>query len=400
MSTLLEQLDGPRLIRREELLDSIRLLHICFGGPGMIENEEQILADYVPSRKGGTYALFHKGKPVSQIGIFHDQLRMYDGTIRIGSIGGVCTHPEYRGQGLASHLLKHCARQLVKEGARLMVISGDGEVYTRLGNVLQGQYMTFSIQADQSSQWRSTPSGLVLRRATVADALVCSQLYQAEPVHFVRQTSDFSAALHDPMRNTYIHADQWIIERTGQAVAYMFLGFLWGLPDGLSSGIRHVGEYAGSRVALADAVSVLMSTGGLQELTWQIPWQDVELIQLLKDSGYAGNMTNLDGYTLRILDLPLFMKDLRPFLQVRLEKNLLRGLRFEQSGPLLGGIGEDRYTIARGRNRLELDGAAMTLLMMGNADLQAKMIRAPGALAEVISALFPLPSFLPGLNYH
>jgi GNAT superfamily N-acetyltransferase len=399
MNTLLEQLDGPRLIRREELLDSIRLFRISFGGPD-IENEEEILATYVPPRRGGTYALLHEGKPVSQIGIFHDQIKMYNGKIRAGSIGGVCTHPDYRGQGLASHILKYCAQQLVKEGARLLLISGDGEVYTRLGNVLQGKYKTFSIQADQVRQWRPTPSDLVLRRATDADALICSQLYQAEPVHFVRQISDFSAALHDPMRDTYVHADQWIIERAGQAVAYLFLGFLWGLPDGLNSGIRHVGEYAGSRVALADAIPVLMTEGGLQNLTWQVPWQDLELIQLLQDSGYSGNVTNLDGYTLRIIDFAGFMKDLRPFMEARLEKNLLRGLRFEQNGPLLGGIGEDRYTIARGLDRLELNGAAMTLLVMGNANPQAEALHAPGTLAEVISTLFPLPSFLPGLNYH
>src|SRR5688572_8670328 len=282
MNTLLEQLDGPRLIRREELLDSIRLFRISFGGPE-IEDEEEILASYVPPRRGGTYALLHEGKPVSQIGIFHDQIKMYDGMIRTGSIGGVCTHPDYRGRGLASYLLKHCAQQLVKEGARLMLISGDGEVYTRLGNVLQGKYMTFSIQPDQIRQWSPTPSDLVLRRATDADALICSQLYQAESIHFVRQISDFSAALHDPMRDTYIHADQWIIERAGQAVAYLFLGFLWGLPNGLNSGIRHIGEYAGSRVALADAIPVLMMEGGLQNLTWQVPWQDIELIQLLQE---------------------------------------------------------------------------------------------------------------------
>jgi hypothetical protein len=111
-------------------------------------------------------------------------------------------------------------------------------------------------------------------------------------------------------------------------------------------------------------------------------------------------VTNLDGYTLRIIDFAGFMKDLRPFMEARLEKNLLRGLRFEQTGPLLGGIGEDRYTIARGRDRLELDGAAMTLLVMGNANPQAEVVHAPGALAEVISKLFPLQSFLPGLNYH
>jgi hypothetical protein len=94
------------------------------------------------------------------------------------------------------------------------------------------------------------------------------------------------------------------------------------------------------------------------------------------------------------------MKDLHPILQARLDAKLLRGLLFEQSGPLLGGTGGDRYAIVRGRERMELDGAAMTYLVLGNADSRSERILAHGALEEVISTLFPLPSFLPGLNYH
>lgn len=281
-----------------------------------------------------------------------------------------------------------------------MLISGDEGVYMRLGNVFQGKYITFSLKPGQSNQGRSTPTNLVVRRATDADALICSQLYQAEPVHFVRQRSDFFRALHDPMSNTYVHADQWIIERSGQAAAYLFLGFLWGLPDGLNSGIRHVGEYAGSRSALADAIPILMTTGNLQDLTWPVAWQDVELIHLLQERGHHGNMTSLDGYTLRIINFPGFMKDLRPLLRARLDANLMRGLRFEQSGPLLGGAGADRYTITRGVERLDLDGAAMTRLVLGSTEATSESLPRSGALAEVISALFPLPSFLPGLNYH
>src|SRR5574339_609870 len=238
------QFDGPRLIQREELIASIRLFRTCFGG-AEIENEEEILAGYLPPRRGGTYAIFDQGRPVSQIGIFHDQIRVYDGIIRAGSIGGVCTHPYHRRQGLASRLLEHCTEQLVKEGARLMLISGDEGIYTHAGNVPQGKFMYFSIKPEQKVQWRDAPADLLLRRATGADALLCSQLYQAEPVHFIRQPSDFSAALQDPLRNTFIHADPWIIERAGQGVAYIFLGFNWG--DDPDSGTRHVGEYAGSR---------------------------------------------------------------------------------------------------------------------------------------------------------
>ena len=278
-----------------------------------------------------------------------------------------------------------------------MLISGDEGVYMRLGNVFQGKYMYFSIKPVQRSLWRPTPSDLVLRRATSADALLCSQLYQAEPVHFVRQKSDFLPALQNPMINTYIHADPWIIERAGQAVAYLFVGIPYRATS--DSGIRYVSEYAGSRVALADAIPALMNAGNVQDLTWPVAWQDVDLIQLMRDDGYPWRRTNLDGHTLRIVDFCGLMKDLRPLLRARLDASLLRGLRFEQRGPLLKGLGEDRYVISRGQDRLELDGAAMTYLVMGNADPKAETISAPGALAEVISALFPLPSFLPGLDY-
>jgi hypothetical protein len=242
------------------------------------------------------------------------------------------------------------------------------------------------------------PADLVLRRANRADALICSQLYQAEPVHFVRQISRFSSVLQEPVRDSYIHADAWIVERAGQVVAYLLLGVPYEVEH--DAGVRHVPEYAGSRLALVESLPALMAAGALQELILPVAWQELELLQLMRDRGYSGRMTSLDGYTLRIIDFPGLMKDLRPVLLARLEKKLLRGLRFEQKGPRLAGSGEDRYTIARAAERLELDGAAMTLLVMGDAAPQAEAVHGPGALADVISALFPLPSFLPGLNYY
>lgn len=398
MTTLFAQLDGPRLLRQDELIASERLSRICFGGPE-IDNEAEILTNYVPPKRGGTYILAHQGKPVSQIGIFHDRIKMYDGDIRAGSIGGVCTHPDYQGKQLASHLLEYCTQQLVDEGATLMLISGAHGIYTRLGNVPHGRYISFSIKPGQRGQWQSTPTGLVVRKATPADASTCSKLYQAEAVHFIRHNSDFSVVLHDPLRNPYIHAEQWIIELSGQAVAYMFLGIPWGLSGGLGAGIRHVGEYAGGRLALRDALKVIMTTHNLKEFSWQVPWQDVDLIQLLQESGFEGTATPLYGHTLRIINFPKFMADMRPILLARLDANSLRSLRFRQSGPLLGGLGADWYTITRGSDRLELDGAAMTHLIMGRTDIETESMKLPGALAEIIPALFPLPSFLPGLNY-
>ena len=195
-----------------------------------------------------------------------------------------------------------------------------------------------------------------------------------------------------------MYADRWIIERGGEAVAYLCLGSPW--HEELPAGIRHTGEYAGSRTALVAALGTLYAIGGVRELTWFAAAQDSELIRLLHASGYRAELVPLYGHTYRILNFPGLMADLRPLLQARLPADLLRGLRFEQSGPLLGGLGPDRYAIVRGGDRLELDGAAMTRLVMGCADGEDEPVQLPGALVEVIPALFPLPSFLPGLNYH
>ncbi len=151
------------------------------------------------------------------------------------------------------------------------------------------------------------------------------------------------------MGNTYLHADLWIVERSGQAVAYLFLGIPYDQTE--SSGIRHVSEYAGSRSALAEAIRQIVTISSLQEVYWPVAWHETDLIQLLMDIGYAGSAAPLYGHTLRILDFPAFMKDLRPILQACLDAKLLRGLHFEQNGPLLAGAGADRYAIFRGTER-------------------------------------------------
>jgi GNAT superfamily N-acetyltransferase len=276
MNTSLDEFEGPRLVQREETIDSVKLFNLCFGGPAIVD-EKEILRSYVVPRRGGTYAIFHQGKPVSQIWIFHDQIKMLDGTIRTGSIGGVSTHPDFRNQGLASQLLEHCAQQLKKDGATLMLISGARGVYTRAGNVPHGKFMYSTMKPTKGN---STSSSIRVRKAVPADALLCSHLYQAEPVHFVRRKSGFVAALENPMAGAYLHANPWIAERAGQAVAYIFLGIPYDQTEG--SGIRHVSEYAGSRAALTEAIRQIMVSSNLQKVYWPVAWQDVELIQILK----------------------------------------------------------------------------------------------------------------------
>jgi len=131
-----------------------------------------------------------------------------------------------------------------------------------------------------------------------------------------------------------------------------------------------------------------------------VPWQDMDFLQLLREQDVAGEHIPLIGHTMCIVNFPGLTSDLRPYVRARLTEGQRRGLRFEQEGPALSEAEGDRYAIVRGQERLELDGATLTRLVMGvPAEVASNVPVAPGALGEVVPALFPLPSLLPGLNY-
>ncbi len=387
--------DGPRLLRREEGPASDRLFRIAFDVPLLTSEQEQALPPYDQPRRGGVYVLAHDGQLVSQLLVAHDQLRIDDAVTRVASIGGVGTHPDYRNRRLAGRLLEYAAAEMVREGARIQLISGTRSLYTYLGNVPQGRYHYFSIRT--TADELRPAANLVLRPVTPADAPLLARLYHAEPVHYVRRHATFADMLARPEQDSYLYADARIVEWGGEPVAYLFLGCPYGAEP--NAGIRYVSEYAGSRIALVGALEQLCASADVRELTVPAPWQDFELRQVLEQRDYPNAIEPLDGHTLRIVDFPGLMRDLQPLLRARLGASLLRGLRFEQSGPLLGGTGADRYAIVRGRERLELNGAGMTRLVMGSATREPEPVAPAGALAEIIPALFPLPSFLPGLNY-
>jgi GNAT superfamily N-acetyltransferase len=409
--------DGPRRIRRDELHAAKQLSNLCFN-LGILPDDvgPNVDVDSAPSGEAGeTYIIAADGRPVSQIRAFQERIHVYDGLIRAGSIGAVCTHPDYRGHGLATKLMELCTRKLAEGGARLMLISGGRGLYTRLGFIRAGRCANLSLRPGQVTPLsRHVTLRPIARGNAAADAMVCSRLYACEPVRFRRSLEHMRNHLcYDPQGH---HLERWIVEMDGRPEAYVLLTTDWQNIRHPEVGQRRVNEYAGSRVALAAALAVAAQQGGIQVLDVGIPWQDVDLIRLLSEMAGPPQWTPLSGHTLRIINFPGMLADLRGYVRSRLTQALRRGLRFEQSGPLLGAEGGDRCAIVRGVDRLELSVAQMTALVMGTpatgvsaaedeeeepaAAEPAALPPFPGALAEIIPALFPLPSFLPGLNYH
>jgi GNAT superfamily N-acetyltransferase len=390
------EFEGPRRIRAEERQGGYDLFEICFGHKIPMDPEEPVseaeLSNwYVMVPREGPFM----GKPVSQIGIFHSQVQIGGSRLRVGSIGGVCTHPDFRNLGLAGQVLGHCARQLKEEGARLMLISGGRGLYTRTGNVEAMRLNFVGLSANLIHELASWPQ-VTVRQSREDDRSILAKLYQMEPVSFIRLLEEYP----DPLNPDWT----WIIELDGTPVAYVLK-----LPWDNEPGDFIASEYAGSRLALAAGLSRMLSDldgpAKIHKITIGIPWQDQDLLQLLVAMGADCSHETLYGHTMRLINFPALLGDLEDYIAARLPESLRTGLRFEQAGPLLEdpglpGNSDDRCAIVLNGSRLELSTAQMTRLVMGDwEEATSRDLPCGETLREVVRSLFPLPSFLPGLNY-
>lgn len=368
--------DGPRPPTRYELPAVRQLTATVFGF-------DQPPADWRPTAaearaiQRGARVIVRDGRPVSHIHLQYNHLSIYGCRAKIVSIGGVCTHPDYQGQGLATELLGHVIAETTRAGAALMLISGARGLYRRAHAVPVGAVELAEVTGDAFAN----DLGVRVRRAAPEDWPAFSRLYQAESVRFVR-TADFvtrALAWRHSLRAL------WTMELGGQAVAYLALGREWDLPP--RAPVRGVTEYAGLRQALVAGLPEVLAQAQLERVVIPVPRHDPELALLLRTRNVPLRPGTIPYHTARLLDLGRLARSLRPYLESRLAREDIRRLSLSQSG--------DSCIIAFGDECLKVGLSQAARLALGGQDAP----KLPGELGQATAAIFPIPLPLPGLNY-
>lgn len=366
-------MSNPRLPRPEELDDLDRLLAVCFG----YEPDESTRRERRRSRpvSGEGRIIAVDGKPVSHIRIVYNHLSVQGAKIKTAGFGGVCTHPDYRGRGIATTLLNRCIGETAAAGARLLIISGERGLYRRAHAMSVGPVWKMDLRHGSED---GDPR-LTARRAAAPDWPVLSSLHQAESVRFVRAAEFFSRAASTGHRHI------WLIEHGARPVAYLCLSRIWGLPHGAR--VRVLGEYGGARSAIVAGLHAVFLASGLTEIKLEFPSHDRELAYLYGCRGVGMRAGTIRGHTMRLLDLPGLMRDLRPYLAARLPRQQLRQLSFDQRGETCV------FSSASQQTHMDLSHAASFILGGPGAP------KVRGGLGDVLSLIFPIPLPMPGLNY-
>lgn len=380
-------MEGPRGTRKEEFAQAIRLVNYVFRGssnrPSNMEKWYPLL--FNDDNLENMRIIWQDDRPVSHLAISESEIAIYGCKTKIGSIGAVCTHPEYRKRGFASLLLEDSMKKMDKDGVDIVLVSGGRNLYKRAGCVEAGRVHKFRISGSDLKRLNTQKVKVFPYQERNLKNIV--GVYQKEAVRFLRPLEDFKRILTTGVAMDR-EAEVLTVHKGNEFLGYLAIQ----IPaekesEGRSS---QVVEYSGVREAIIDAIRCIFERYNLQELSFNVPFHDSEFIYLLNQKNLASLMENIPG-VIKIINFPRLMDRLGPYIEERLDKKKIDSLKFDQVGT--------RFSINIGRDQFNTDARRLTQIVLGRYDKKEKeMMAKEGEIGKVLTDIFPLPFVWPGLN--
>lgn len=373
-------IEGPRAAKSEELPQIVKLASWIFGferrGVSIDEAFPHFLSE---SNIENLRVIVSDGKVVSHVGFWEGMLNLYGCWVKVGLVGAVCTHPDYRNRGYASALIRDAFRKMREDCVDLVMVSGKRTLYSRAGCVEAGRVYRFRVRPDALI----VSEEVKVKPYTEDRIMDLVSLHQREPVRFKRSLEEFRLLVSRKIRETAAKMRNLIAYKRGRPIAYVSaLGFdrMWSLV-----------EYAGSRRAVLHLIEKLSKDYGIGMFELSIPYGDWEMLSLLEDIGLKPGASTAPA-SLAILNPVRFIEKIRLYIEERIGDMKLE-VKTESDG----------IKIQVSNSRLELrDPREFTLLVFGRPEMienpdtpSFDLDKAP----EPFKRVFPMPTPTYGLNY-
>ncbi len=134
---------------------------------------------------GNLFIVKEDGRIVSFVGMIEREVNVFGYRIKIGNIGNVCTHPDYRKKGYASTLLQEAIKKAWSDNLSYLMISGTAGIYKKAGAVSMLYYL-YEFPGNEEK-----PKDFKIVRYKDTMYKECISIYQGEKVRFIR-TKDYS----------------------------------------------------------------------------------------------------------------------------------------------------------------------------------------------------------------
>ncbi len=373
-------MEGPRGLRPDEL-SSLRELTGRVFRPSLVDEYPQLFHE---GNFENLRVCVDEGRCVSHVGMTTRRASFFGCSVQVGCIGAVATHPDYRGQGLASRCFDDAAKKAFTDGTDLLLVSGDRALYRRAGCLRAPCGENFTLTAEAARAL--LPGALVtVETMTDADLPLVRACYQNEPVRFLRPAEDYDRAIGCGV--VMNRPSDFLVVRgeNGDLRAYLIVG----QRDG--KGRARIAEFAGDRHALLAALPTVLRHCNASALGWQVPGHDVLFRALCVGAGLTGGPAAFPG-TIKLIHFAQLMERLRPRWEELLGTNRAACLSFRQQN--------DTFAIRFGDDELAADRDTMTRLLLGAPDSEQQgKIERDRKLTQILEVILPLPCLWYGLNY-
>ena len=139
------------------------------------------------------YAIRRDGRLAAAVGVFPLTWHVGGAALRVACIGGVSTHPRYRGRGLMSTLMRHCVEEIRAAGYPLSWLSGRRPRYRHFGYEQSGTDVRFTLERDDLRAAGVDGTGIEFRRLTEDDPLLAAahRLHAGQSMRGERPAAEF-----------------------------------------------------------------------------------------------------------------------------------------------------------------------------------------------------------------
>jgi len=324
------------------------------------------------------------GVPVSHYGTKLWEFEIFGVQLLVGSVGGVCTHPDFRGRGLATRLLADAEDRFRQSGVDLVFISGSRGLYLANGHAKAGKSFTFDL--DQAAATGIDTRPFALRSFAEKDLTALERLYNREPARFRRPTAQWPGLMAGRLARK--HPDQFfIVAREEQDVAWFDIQ----THDNMTVSLW---DYAGDRAAVLAGLAMFLAEARANSLSATVLWHDEGLLAPLRALGLSCETGHHLGHTIKLLDFAGFMRKMTTALREKTGAQLWDSMSFDSRGHGAAIVGE-------GEQLVIADSRLVAKLVFGSADggESGLIASAPARIAEFVKRAFPIPLVRPGLNY-
>lgn len=381
-------LDGPRQAKLNELPKIIDLVNSIFLSRPDVPPIMGELFPQLFSRENleNLRVIVEDERPVSHAGIWEGELLILGSWFKVGMIGSVCTHPDYRKKRYASTLVRDALSKMRRNGVDLALVSGSRDLYKRVGFVEAGKIHMYRIQRGKLSL-KKTNASVKPYGGNVMDLV---EVYQKEPVRYQRSLEEFKLLAERVFRCSDVRniCKIYTAMRGSRPLAYVATNVF------PSRDVPIITEYAGSRNIILYLVNEVFEIANVDMVKLIVPFHDLELHRLLEDKGVKKPQSKPTAGVFIVNPLS-FLEKVKSYLEERMGKiassNLLSDL-----------LGKSIELTARG-GEVRLDRSqALTLLFFGepeklNNPPQPKLALEPDL--EFPSNILPLPTPVAGLNH-